>query len=118
MRVVLLDFAEQAADRLAHGSGPERAAAWNNRRPQGFRVPAGNVLGHENQGPNKPEILLARISDGGQRAYAAGEHGVAQERFAKIVRRVPEGDHIRAQPARDLVDGAAAEPAAQVAAMI
>ncbi len=58
------------------------------------------------------------IGDRRQRAQAAGEHGVAQERLAEIVGGVAEGDHVGAQFAADLVDGAAAEAAAQVAAVV
>ena len=55
---------------------------------------------------------------GGQRAQLAGEHGVAQQRFAEIVGGVSEGDHVGAQIVGNLIHRAAAVAAAQIAAMV
>lgn len=58
------------------------------------------------------------MSRGRKRAEAPREHGVAQKRFAEIVGGVTESDDIRAQSAGDVVYGAAAESAAEIASVI
>ena len=37
MRIVLFDFTEEAPDGFAHGAGPQRTAARNDRRAERFR---------------------------------------------------------------------------------
>ena len=118
MRIVLLDLAEQAADGLAHRAGPQRTSARSDGRAHGFREARGNVFGHKYQRPDETKILLPRIGDRRQSADAAREHRIAQERFAKIIRRVSEGNYVGPQPASDFINGPAPEPAAQVAPVI
>ena len=58
---------------------------------------ARDVFGNKHQRPNQPEILIAGNRDRRQRAQLAGEHGIAQQRFAKIVGSMAESDDIDAR---------------------
>src|SRR5579872_6873914 len=118
MRMVLLQLREQAANGFAHGSGPLRTAARNHRRAQRFREPARDVFIDEHQGADQSEILGARPRHRRQRTDAAREQSVSQERFAEIVRGMPERDYVCTQSSGDFVDSAAAIAAAQVAAVV
>ena len=79
---------------------------------------ARHTLGHENQRPDQPELFVARVCHGRQRAQLAGEQRVAQQRLAEIVRGVAESDDIGPQSAHYLIHGAPAVAAAQVATVL
>ena len=60
---------------------------------------------------------VARISDGRQRAQPSREQRIPQQRLAKVVGGVPEGDDVGAQTRADFIHCPPAIAAAQVAAM-
>lgn len=115
--VLLFEFVEDGAERAADGSGPEGAAARDDRGGGGFGPGAGEVFGDVEKRADEAELAAAGPDDGGQRGEAPGEHGVAEEGLAKVVGGVAEGDDVGAELAGKGVDGAAAETAAKVAAV-
>src|ERR1700680_2667343 len=118
VRVILLDFAKKPTNGLSHRARPQRTTARHDRRSERLRKAAGDVLGHESQRANQPKLLVARVRDWWQRAYSSSEQSIAQERFAKIIRRVAESNDVGAQPASNLIHSPPPVTAAQVATVI
>ena len=112
VRILLFEAREEVPQRAAHGAGALRTAARHNRHASHFGIRARDVFGDEYQRANEPEIAIARVRHRRQSAQFAREHGVAQQRLAKIVGGVAERDHVRAESFHDFVDGAAAITAA------
>jgi len=115
---LLFPFGDGFTDAASHGAGAERTAAGNDGHAFGFDEGFRQFFVDVDQGPDDAEIALAGDGDGRQRADAAGIEDVTEELFAEIVGRVAEGNDIGAEAAGELVDGAAAEAAAEVAAVI
>src|ERR1035438_7834616 len=103
-----LEFHEHVAENAPHGAGALRTSAGDYGNAEVGGIGAGDVFGDEDQGADEAVFAAARTGDGGHGAQAAGEHGVAQEGFAKIVGGVSEGDDVGAQIMGDFIDGAAA----------
>lgn len=118
VRVLLFEFVEDGAERAADGSGPERAAARDDRGGGGTGPGARQVFGDVEQRADETELASAGPDDGRQGSQPPGEHGVAKEGLAEVVGSVPQGDDVGAEFARQRVDGAAPEPAAKVTAVI
>ena len=116
--VVLFPLGNGFAEAAADGAGAQGTAAGHDRNAFGFDVSAGDFLRDVDKRADEAEIALAGPGDGRQRAEAAGEEDVAEEGFAEIVGGVAEGDDVGVKAAGDLVDGAAAEAAAEVATVI
>lgn len=116
--IFFFEFGEEIAQPAAHGSGALRASTGDDGSAEGGGVGAGDLLGDEDQRADEAELLVAGVGDGGQRAEASGEQGVAEEGFAEVVGGVAEGDDVGSEAADDLIDGAAAVAAAEVAAVI
>ena len=117
-RVFLLNFTEHIAECAADGAGFLGAAAGDDGRAKLRSKGAGELFGDEDERADEAEIAFAGPGDRRQGTDAAGEHSVAQERFAEIVSRVTEGDDVGFEFAGDFIDGAAAEATADIAAMI
>ncbi len=111
------EFAEEIAQRPPHGSGFLRAAARDHRRAERGGEGCGDVFGDVDERPDQPEVLFARVGDRRKSAQAAREHCISQQ-ITPIVGRVTERDDIRAEAAGDLVNGAPAVAATEIASVI
>ncbi len=118
VRVLLLKFVEDGAEGAADGSGFQGAAARDDGSARGLRPCPGKVFRDVKKRADEAELAAAGPDDRGQGGEASGEHGVAQEGLAEIVGGVTEGDDVGAEFAGKRIDGAAAEAAAEVAAVI
>src|SRR5258707_14680609 len=117
VRVLYFKLREDVANRPADGAGFLGTAARDNRCAQPGGILPGYVLRHIDQRTNEPEFLFLRIGYGWKSTDAAGEHRIAEERLAEIVRGMAQGDDIGAQTAADLVNRASTEAAAHIAAV-
>ncbi len=118
VRVLLLKFVEDGAEGAADGAGFQGAAARDDRRGGGLRPCPGQVFRDVKKRADEAELAAAGPDDWGQGGEAPGEHGVAEEGLAEVVGRVAESDDVGAKLAGERVDSAAAEAAAEVAAVI
>lgn len=78
----------------------------------------GKVFRDVKKRADEAELAAAGPDDRGQGGEAPGEHGVAEEGLAEVVGGVAESDDVGAKLAGERVDSAAAEAAAEVAAVI
>lgn len=115
--VVALEFGNNIAQAAAHGAGFLRAAARNDGRAKLGGEGSREIFGNVDERADEAELALARPGDRRQGGGSAGKQRVAQERLAKIIRRMAEGNHVGTEFSGEVVDGAAAETAAEIAAM-
>ncbi len=118
MRMFFLPVRKRFADAAADRASAQGTTTWHDGDAFTFAVSAGDFFVDVDQRADQPEVVLARVRDGGKRTEAARVHDVAEEGFAEIVGCVAESDDVGTQFAADLVDGAAAEAAAHVAAVV
>lgn len=106
------------ADAAANGAGSQRTATGHHGNAFAFAVGGSEFLIYVNEGADEAEVLLARVSNGGEGTEAARVHDVAKEGFAEVIGGMTEGDDVGTKLFADLIDRTAAETAAKVAAMV
>src|ERR1022692_3208192 len=76
MRILFLQFAENPAQRPPHGARAQGTIAWRQWHGARLGISPRDILRHEDQRTDQPELPVARVSDGRQRAQPSREQRI------------------------------------------
>ena len=114
----LFHFSEKIANASADRPGFLGATTGYHRAPEVAGIFGCERFLYVDEGPYEAEVPVLGIGYGREGTERTSKHRVAEEGFAEIVGGVAKGDYVDIQALTNLVNGAAAEAGAEVAAMI